>query len=1401
MRVYIGVDIGSVSIDVAIVSENDRLLADQYIRHNGRIDASLSAVIQGIEQQYEIIAMAATGVGAPRAVAKFGATAVNEVIALVQGVTCQNPDARTIIDIGGQDSKLIFLEENISGKSDQLVLRDFSMNSFCAAGTGSFLDQQAARLYLTIEEFAQQALVSNNPARVAGRCSVFAKSDMIHLQQKGTSTEDIVAGLCHAVAGNFKANIAKGKELSPPVIFTGGVSQNPGVLRAFRTAFSLSEGQLYVPVQAVTLGAYGAVQWLLNNTARIAAHRNAGTEKAKQENSASERKQLAPLKPAEARITRNKFSDKPQLPREPLFLGIDIGSISTNIVLLSLTGEVVFKRYLMTAGQPIEAVRSGLRQLYERYGQDLFITGVATTGSGRMLIGDLLGADVIKNEITTHARAAIFVNPQVDTIFEIGGQDSKYIHLTNGIVDDFTMNKACAAGTGSFLEEQAQKLGVQIKEEFGRLALSAARPLDCGEKCTVFMESEVVKYFQEGGSIAEITAGLAYSVVHNYLYKVVENRPIGSCIFFQGGVAANAAVVAAFEAVTGKAVYVPEHYEVMGALGCCLLAREHYLANPAVKSRFKGLDYLERPFKTDTFECRNCDNLCEINRIAMEGNQLLYYGGRCERYEVAARTEINSMPDYFAAREELLGGQTPEVDNKRIIGIPRTQVFYEYFPFFKTFFETLGFAVKVTPESNRDAIKRGIDSVRTTTCYPAKLAHGHVSWMVDQARRGGIDALFIPSLRETQSCSPSHHPMANHCDFIVFIAEMTNEALHIERQGIPVLKPELHFRLGPEAVKRELYNMMLTMGMGCYSEQSVDAACNAAFEQYYKFRRTMLEQGRAALSRIAPTDKAVILIGKLHNTCDKVLTLNLPKIWRGLGVHCLPMDFFDFYSSEDVHAAWYNTTLAMGQRMLALSDIVRDIPNVYPVYVTNFSCVNDSMMSHFIKSELGGKPALYLEIDEHSGEAGIITRCEAFLDAISGKADTTAYYPDRIQRRSFDRKAVKTLYIPYVAKGSRIWSAAFRRCGINAESLPEPDQESIAYGQQFTTGEECYPCILITGDIFKKIISSRGEPGMAFFSPGSCGSCRYDSFNPLHNIALKKLMQTGGAGDAVIVDDYGPANPQFKEIVASPLYRAAIMEAFIALDTLNRLLLNIRPYECQAGMAERAFEAGIDAVGHTLETGGDFAGALHKAVAAMLAVPVDRTIRRPRIGVMGEAYIRNVGFSSNNLIQTLEALGAEVVTPPVHELIKYTRYKNIYYAEKAGDSVQARTARLTNQQIDNQEEKYLRPVIEHLGYNFEPCMLTHIQKSGMTLKAGSHIGAAIEMINYKADGIINAIPFNCVPGMVIESLMERFRSEYPNIPFLTLVFQGQNQANNLTRLETLVHQCQEKIKEEQKVAL
>jgi predicted CoA-substrate-specific enzyme activase len=536
-QVWIGIDVGSVSVNLVVLDEADNILRDEYLRHKGHAMQVAAEALRQVADEYgaeSIAGIAATGNGGRSLAGVLGAQFVNEVVAQAAATARLYPQARTVVEIGGEDSKLILMSPGeAEGKAD---VADFAMNTMCAAGTGSFLDQQATRLGLSIEEFGALAVTSENPPRVAGRCSVFAKSDMIHLQQKATPTRDIVAGLCYALVRNFKSTVGSAAEIATPVSFQGGVAANPGIVKAMRDVLELTPEQLLLPEHFASMGALGAVYrtresgFSKPDLARLDELQGYTAQAAKGP--------LQPLKLEKSTIMPAPVHPLPEGDeRVPAYLGVDIGSISTNVVVIDAEGHVLSKRYLMTAGKPIEAVRQGLREVGQEVGQRVDIRGACTTGSGRYLIADFIGADVVKNEITAQARGALAIDPQVDTIFEIGGQDSKYISLANGAVVDFEMNKVCAAGTGSFLEEQAEKLGISIKGQFAELAFQSVQPLDLGERCTVFMESELLRHQQSGAATADLVAGLAYSIATNYLNRVVARKPVGERIFFQGGTA------------------------------------------------------------------------------------------------------------------------------------------------------------------------------------------------------------------------------------------------------------------------------------------------------------------------------------------------------------------------------------------------------------------------------------------------------------------------------------------------------------------------------------------------------------------------------------------------------------------------------------------------------------------------------------------------------------------------------------------------------------------------------------------------------------------------------------------------------------------------------------------------
>ncbi|MFQ5442380.1 MAG: acyl-CoA dehydratase activase [Thermodesulfobacteriota bacterium] len=1387
-NISVGMDIGSVSANTIILDENRNIVEEHYTRTKGEpLETALSMLkdIVGRYGQEHIQLVSMTGSAGKLIAPLVGAVFTNEVIAQAKSVEVFHPEVRTVIEIGGQDAKLIFLAD----EEGKLRIEDFQMNSVCAAGTGSFLDQQAYRMGLTIEDFGLLALKSKNPPRIAGRCSVFAKSDMIHLQQVATPDFDIVAGLCYAVARNFKSTIGRGKDFVSPVAFQGGVAANLGVRKAFKDVLSLDDSEYVIPSHFASMGALGSLFNSLDKEKGIGAFKGVEGLEEFIMNGRKQDRSLDRLKRPEVHpslnTTRTGYELDPE-GRVDCYMGIDVGSTSTNVILMDKDLKVISKSYLPTSGRPLDAIRNGFDEVYDECGERVNVIGVGTTGSGRYLAGDFVGSDCVRNEITAQATAAAEIDPEVDTIFEIGGQDSKYIALNDSVVVDFEMNKVCAAGTGSFLEEQAERLGISIKGEFSDLALDCTAPPPMGERCTVFMESDMVHYQQKGVGKDGLVAGLAYSIVLNYLNRVVGDRRIGNRIFFQGGTAANLAVVAAFEKVTGKSITVPEHHDVTGAIGAAMLAKKEMAEGASTK--FKGFDLSKRKYEIQTFECRDCSNVCEIRKVVTEGEDPLHYGGRCEKYDVKSDSPAGAgLPDLFGDREKLLystyRGKVAYKDAP-VIGMPRILMMHELYPFWKAFFDTLGFRVQLSSPTSKDIIKHGLERIVSETCFPVKVSHGHIQELIDK----GVKKIFLPSLVNMPAARQGdEHTVL--CPYIQALPYYTRSAFNFEAMGIEVIKPVIHFNRKRSAVKKEFYALGRTLGKG---RKDVDRAFNAAFGAWDSFKESLLKRGKEVIDGLGKDETALVIVGRSYNTTDPGINLELPKKLREMGVIAIPFDMLPLDSVIDDALAkdmyWKN-----GQKILAVSKIIRDDSRLFAVYITNFGCGPDSLITHFYRDSSKGKPFLQLEIDEHSADAGAITRCEAYLDSIRNVRDriTTGGKKREVLERT---NLKKKIYLPYMADGAYGIAAAFEACGVQAEVMPMPDDESLKWGRRYTSGRECFPCITTTGDMIKATKKKDFDRDKsAFFMPSGNGPCRFGQYNRYQRLILDEV----GFNDVPI---YAPDQDGtfYRELgMVDGNFPRLAWWGIVAVDLLEKKLRETRPYEKNPGESDRVYWQSVWRICDAVKEKRFPLKEMEIARDAFRQIAVHEPGSRPVIGVVGEIYVRSNRFSNENLILKLEALGAEVRLPTVSEWIFYTNFtskRNTWHRRNIGDFFRT----LTNDFFQHKDEKKLEDVIAgDLRSGHEPRIEELIKKAESYIhdsfegEAVLSVGKALDYIGSGVSGIANAMPFTCMPGTVVNAVLKRLREENENIPYLNMVYEGMEDTNAITRMEAFVHQARE----------
>ncbi len=1001
MGINIGLDIGAISLKLAalgkpadratleavrmarpefrLISLDDRpLLLSDYRRISG---SPIQSTYDLLHELYEIIpegrveGIRVTGSGS-RTIAKvLGLFFENEFKAIARMIATWYPQVRTVFELGGESSKYIRLENG--------GIQDYDRSGECAAGTGSFLDQQALRMQYSVEEVGELVCGAGCAARIAGRCSVFAKSDMIHAQQKGYSPAEILRGLCDAVARNFKSSVVKGRPVEAPVALIGAVSQNAGVVRALREAFSLTAEQLFVPEEYAWCGAIGTAileaeeqrKRSILDVHRLRQHdveeSIQDTKPLSSENVVQLRNRVGVYAPPAAHLSNG----------EPIaaYLGLDIGSVSTNVVAIDEFGAVIHDVYLRTAGRPIEAVQQGLAEVERIWGSRLKIRGVGTTGSGRELIAEFVGADVVNDEITAHKTGAIHISSTlggepVDTIFEIGGQDSKFIRIRDGVVVDFTMNEACAAGTGSFLEEQAEKLGVDIKGEFAQLALSSRNPIRLGERCTVFMARDVSSLLLKGAAAADLCAGLAYSVALNYLNRVVRGRNLGNVIYFQGGTAYNDAVAAAFSVILKKPIVVPPHNGVIGAIGMALIARDRVLASGET-SRFRGFDLNRMNFTSRDFVCRACSNYCEMKEFSIDGEKS-YWGDQCsDKFRKRSRTDRQPViEDLLSGRDKLLeAALEPPREGRRTVGIPRAMFFYDRFPFWCTYLQELGYNVAVSPPTDGRIAAIGEELAIAQPCFPIQVAHGHVHALLKQ----GVDYILLPNTVDAET--PFMQAESKLCPWnqsLPFVVRAV-EKLENDLDG-KLLCPTIHFRQGPQHVRKQLRILASTLGR---NKAASDAAAEHAYRAQQKFGDTARRAGEAALQVLRAThEPAIVLLGRPYNIYDRAVCCDIPRKLRTLyGINVLPLDFLPL-DDEDVSAINDNMYWHSGRLILAAAQFTRRIPGLHLIYMSNFKCGPDSYLKSFLEDACG-KPSLVLQFDGHSNDAGYITRCEAYLDS------------------------------------------------------------------------------------------------------------------------------------------------------------------------------------------------------------------------------------------------------------------------------------------------------------------------------------------------------------------------------------------------------------------------------------
>ena len=1207
----LGIDIGSSSVKLVLL-EDGQFAAKWLAVHHGRPFEALRRGLSSLPLSDEAeFALAVTGSSAEALLENVVVPGIDEIPAIVEGARALCPNVGSVIEIGSQGARFI---TGLQEKAPQ-----FAVNEHCAGGTGSFFEDQMSRVGCRLEDYSRLVAEAKNIPRLSGRCAVFAKTDIIHRQQEGSTTPDILLGLCYAMIRNYKATIVRQLPVEKPLMFCGGVTLNDGVSRSIREVFGLAESDLVIPELARFEAAYGAAlkaegqftrQQLLEILTHLAARpRKIGLPKL------SLPEGICPKNPESLWTHEAKGSTSSY----GTVLGIDIGSTSTDLVLIDKEGRLLDFQYLRTAGDPEGAVRKGLDSIYRRFGK-LRFAAVGVTGSGRERIGKRIGADAVRDEITAQAKGAAFHVPEADTVFEIGGQDSKYISLRDGEVVDFQMNKICAAGTGSFVEEQAIRMGIPLSE-FGELALSAEYPAVLGERCTVFIETAIASAAAEGVSQAEIAAGLCHSIVRNYLHKVVGSHPVGQHIVLQGGVAYNPGIVAAFRSAFGDRLQVNPCFPISGAFGVALLAQE---AVGDGESRFVGFD----------------------------GPALAENSARAQ--EIQQNTAF-----YQQANKLLRAGYTGKRDpHKKTVGVPFCLMIHKFFPMANAFFSALGYNVLLTEPTNEETIRLSQLTAQGETCYPVKLIYGHMQQLIDQK----VDYIFMPSIH-TMRHETSRVKHNYGCVYMQTAAASIAKALKIEEKGITLLNPVFDLDFGKEAMAGAMVGLGKILGI---PKPLCAAALLKGSMAVRQHTAAVEKQGQEMLASLKKDDKVLVLITRNYGVSDPILNMGIPELLLARGYKVLTLSHLPGHSL-DISPEYDNLYYPFGQHILSGAKLIAHHPNLYAVYLTNHGCGPDTMLSQLFRQEMGDKPYLQIEVDEHFSNVGVITRIEAFLNSLSHRP--TVKLPKdfcitdvSIRRCPLPRtaSAEMPLYLPSLGAYSPFLLSYFRQQGIDARLLPF-SESALQRGRAETSAKEYLPFPALLGAVLEER-SSDSAP-VQFLIPQSEGA----EADGLYARVIHAVLERRDVQNTTIV------SPMLERLPESAMDRDALLRAFLAGD-----LIYAAPAERRRALTEKlqgvpdwtaleavAREIGDTAVNdaYTATTNVDMESGTDAAKNADIPSNAKSSLSR-RLACVGTPLC--LTELDSGVLSVLESEGNHLLRAPLSELLLFLWQDN---AEGAADAV------------------------------------------------------------------------------------------------------------------------------------
>lgn len=1401
-----GLDVGSTTAKLVLVDDKGEILHSSYRRHHANVLGTAAALFSEVRERFGDcpVLLTVTGSAGMGIAERFLLPFEQEVVSATNLIRAVYPDIKTLIDIGGEDAKMVFFPEE--------ALPDMRMSGNCAGGTGAFIDQMATLLACSVDEMGELAMQPGAKIHpIASRCGVFSKTDIQNLIARNVSKADVSASVFHAVAVQTITTLSHGFNVQPKVLFCGGpFAFTPALRDAFIRYLGLREGDYLVPENAPVVSAWGAALSPSKAEKGVLLSELIGElERGDQNGNLVQTHRLEPLFRDDAEFAAWESAKKETcIPRVPLaecggecYLGIDSGSTTTKIVAIDECERIVFSYYANNEGNPIAAAQKGLQQFLseaETAGKNIRIKGSCSTGYGEDLLRAAFGLNGGIIETIAHYLAARKVDPEVTFILDIGGQDMKALFVENGALYRVEINEACSSGCGSFISAFAGSLQHSVAD-FASMACTAGAPCDLGTRCTVFMNSKVKQFLREGASVSDISAGLAYSVVKNCLYKVLKLKKLselGGHVVVQGGTMRNRSIVRAFEKLTGAPVSFTDIPELMGAFGCALYARSQEGDNKgmALSHILQTTDYSARQT-----QCKGCENQCFVTRYTFNNGNVYYSGNKCEKVFTNRGAESRTGENVYPQKYDLLfdRNSSSEEHLSLKIGIPRILGMYEDYPFWHTLFSECGFGVVLSEPSTMRSYEKGVNSVMSDNiCFPAKLAHSHILDLVERK----VDRIFYPFTVYEQLDGAQENNSFN-CPVVSGYAEVLKNSIDPEsKYGIPLDAPTITFK-NPKGLLKGCLEYLRTLGV---PEATVKKAVSKALKAQEDYRTRIKTTNLRLLERSKRKGlMTVLLAGRPYHT-DPLIQHKLSDMIAGFGVNVISEDIVRDNDTVDITRLHSVPQWSYVNRILKAAQWVAEQgDDIHFVQMTSFGCGPDAFLLDEVRAILKryGKTLTILKIDDVNNIGSLKLRVRSLIESLKFKSAkigaemqpfvTTKFYT-KVERK-------RKLLLPHFSDAHvEVIEALFRTAGYDVETLPRPDGATVDCGLKYANNEVCYPATLIVGDMVKALESGKYDPdNVALVITQTGGQCRATNYLTL----LKKAVVDAGYPQVPVISltsggalESGLKVNWFK---VAPIALAALLYG----DCIAKFYFAAVVRERNNGDAERLRKYYLDqAVPYILKRDTDMLFRLMgEAAEAFDAIVTEDAVPRAKVGVVGEIYLKLNSFSHKDILHWLAGEGIEVIPPTIVNFFLQA-FVNRKVNKKAHLSGGSAIPEFVFNRLYKWAEGYVKKAnlmcgkfryYIPFGNIFEEAEQAS-EVVPLTAQFGEGWLIAAEMVGFARSGVQNVVslqPFGCIANHIISKGIEKkMRDMFPQMNLLFLDFDsGVSEVNVLNRLHLMVN--------------